>query len=162
MTRLVERADRLEPARLTVLTADAGPWTRHLGTAGAEISHVAPADMPGQMRTHHVGLCVLRLDAGPSSRGAMPTKLGEFLASGRPVVVSAGLGDMEELVAEHRCGVVLADTTDEALDGVVDELGALLADPSTTERCRALAESHFNLDGAVDQLLDAYRQASAP
>jgi glycosyltransferase involved in cell wall biosynthesis len=161
MTRLVERAARRGPADLTLLTTDAGPWTNHLRTIRAEITSVAPTDMPEQMREHHIGLCVLRLDAGSSSRAAMPTKLGEFLAAGRPVVVSAGLGDMEGLIAAHNCGAVVRDTADEDLDRVVGELDGLLADPGTAERCRALAESHFSLDRAVNQLLEAYRQASA-
>ena len=41
----------------------------------------------------HVGLSVCRDDAGPSLQAAMPTKIGEFLASGRPVVVNPGPGD---------------------------------------------------------------------
>ncbi len=101
----------------------------------------------------------MRSDIGASNRAATPTKIGEFLASGRPVVVNAGLGDLDELLARYDCGVVMPDNGDIGLDAAADELGRLLSDAGTPERCRALAEEHFNLDLGVDQLLLAYQQA---
>ncbi len=38
----------------------------------------------------------------------------------------------------------------------MDRLESLLADPGTPERCRSLAEVHFNLDRGVDSLVGVY------
>jgi glycosyltransferase involved in cell wall biosynthesis len=89
----------------------------------------------------------------------MPTKIGEFLATGRPVVVSPGIGDMDSLLGRFSCGVVLDSSSVTGLDRATDELLQLLDDDGTAGRCRALAEEHFSLDRAVDILLEAYSDA---
>jgi hypothetical protein len=38
---------------------------------------------------------------------ASPVKFGEYLASGLPVVMSAGIGDYSELVRRKKVGVIL-------------------------------------------------------
>jgi len=52
-----------------------------------------------------VSIC--KLNAGPSLSAAMPTKIGEFLARGRPIVVNKGLGDMDDFIKEFDAGVIL-------------------------------------------------------
>ena len=83
-----------------------------------------------------------------------PIKVAEFLACGRPVVVSAGLGDMPALVRENRCGVVVGEGED--VDRAAEELCALLDDPELAARCRSVAEQHFDVDRAVDRLVSIY------
>ena len=157
--RLLRRIQARRPAELTVLTLPGGPWERELRDAGATIAHVPPSEMPAQVRAHHVGLSLRALDLPVSSCAATPTKLGEYLACGRPVVVSKGLGDMDAFVAGHRCGVVVGDPSDEGLDRAAAELEMLLDDPGVSARCRALAEEQFNLDRGVEQLIAAYHAA---
>jgi hypothetical protein len=117
--------------------------------------------MPDRVREHHVGLSIRRFDVGVTSYSATPTKLGEFLATGRPVVVNAGLGDLDDLLGRHDCGVVLQSASEAELDRAASELDRLLDDPGMPARCRALAEEHFNVDRGVDQLVGAYQQALA-
>ena len=92
-------------------------------------------------------------------RASMPTKVGEFLASGRPVVVNAGLGDLEGLLATHDCGVVIDGDSDDALERAADDVERLCADVDTPTRCRALAEAHFDLGTAVTTLIEVYQHA---
>jgi hypothetical protein len=101
-------------------------------------------------------LSVCRDDAGASLLAAMPTKIGEFLASGRPVIVNPGLVDAAGLLERHECGVVFGSAGHLRVGEVVDQLERLLADPATPERCRSLAEVHFNLDRGVDSLVGVY------
>lgn len=155
MLRLFECIRSRRPADLTVLTPDAAHWQAKFDAAGAVVRQAAASAMPDEVRQHHIGLSMRTLDI--SNCAATPTKLGEFLACGRPVVVSPGLGDMDSLLARHDCGVVVGDLSDEGLARAAAELDRLLADPSTPDRCRALAEEYFDLDRGVDQLLDAYR-----
>jgi glycosyltransferase involved in cell wall biosynthesis len=104
----------------------------------------------------HVGLSVCRDDAGVSLRAAMPTKIGELLASGRPVVVNPGLVDAAELLERYECGVVFGSSISLGVEKAADQLELLLNDPSTPDRCRSLAESHFDLRSGIDQLIAVY------
>jgi glycosyltransferase involved in cell wall biosynthesis len=113
--------------------------------------------MAQHVGAHHAGIAVCRLDAGVSLKAAMPTKLAEFLAVGRPIVVNAGLGDMAGLLAGRGCGVALAATDRASVAHAADELLLLVDDPATPSRCRALAEDHFDLDRAVRALAALYR-----
>jgi glycosyltransferase involved in cell wall biosynthesis len=116
--------------------------------------------MPDIVAAAHVGLSVCRDDAGISLLGSMPTKIAEFLATGRPVVVNSGLGDAARLVREASCGVVTTGDAPDAVRRAVDDVEQLLADPGTPERCRALALDHFDLDRAAARLAELYGRLS--
>jgi glycosyltransferase involved in cell wall biosynthesis len=88
-------------------------------------------EVPDALAACHVGLSPWRTDMGVGLLGAMPTKIGEFLAAGRPVVVNPGLGDMDRIIEVFDCGVVVGGSDDDALDAAGRELDRLLADPTT-------------------------------
>jgi hypothetical protein len=87
----------------------------------------------------------------------MPTKIGEFLATGRPVVVNTGLSDVASLVGRHDAGVVVGSSTDR-LGAAATELLRLLDDVGTSDRTAALAAEFFDLDAGVDRLVAAYHR----
>lgn len=101
------------------------------------------------------GVSVCKLDAGPSLTAAMPTKIGEFLACGRPMVVNKGLGDMDQFIKEFDAGVVL-DGSPENLEESATKLVDLVLDPETPLRCRALAEKYFSMEKGANKYLDLY------
>jgi glycosyltransferase involved in cell wall biosynthesis len=101
------------------------------------------------------GVSICKLDSGPSLLAAMPTKIAEFLACGRPVVVNKGLGDMDEFLAEFNAGVILDGTNLNLKESAVKLLD-LVADVNTPERCRKLAEKYFNIEVGVSSYLDMY------
>jgi len=158
MLRLVAAIRRRQLAELTFLRPEATPWDEAVLAAGARIASSPFTDMPRHVRAHHAGLSVCVTSDRPALVGAMPTKIGELLASGRPVVVNAGLGDCDALLPRAGAGVVLQGIDDVALERAVMELIDLLADPETPLRCRRLAEQHFNLDRAVSSLWEVYGQ----
>lgn len=100
------------------------------------------------------------MDVGHVGYSATPTKIGEFLACGRPVVVNDRLGDLDVLLPKYDAGVIVSNSSDLELDRVADEIERLVTDPGTPTRCRALAEDHFDLDAGVQKLLEAYRHAT--
>jgi hypothetical protein len=162
MVRLAEVLGRRRPVELEVLCPDPGRWEGVLRSAGATIGQAAPAEMPQRVGAVHAGLSVLRSSPGVASRASMPTKIGELLACGRPVVVSGGLGDMDALVRGFDCGVVLPGDSEEALDRAAGELERLVEDPGAPGRCRAAAEASFDLERGVEALLEAYDEISSP
>jgi hypothetical protein len=160
MIAFTARLSALTPAALEWAGGPESPWSRDLATAGVVPAPCPFGDMPARIAESHAGMCLLRLDL-TSSAAATPTKVAEFLACGRPVVVSAGLGDLPAILADAKCGVVVDDTSSDGLDRAAAELAALLDDPGLGARCRAAAEEHFDVERGVDTLLETYRSIAA-
>lgn len=112
-------------------------------------------EMANFIGDYNFGISICKIDAGPSLKAAMPTKVAEFLACGRPVVVNKGLGDFDEYLSEFNAGVILDGTsrdTREKAQALMD----LLSDPETPYRCRALAEKYFDIKEGAQKYLDLY------
>jgi hypothetical protein len=73
-----------------------------------------------------------------------PTKLGEYLGAGLPVVFSAGVGDLDELISPD-LGVRVADHSPDVHRRVIAAIQALVDDPSCPGRCRQAAERSLSL-----------------
>jgi glycosyltransferase involved in cell wall biosynthesis len=159
--RLVARLRRLVAADVRLVRVEPSVHDEAVRDAGGAVVCATFDEMPGEVRAAHVGMSILRGDLDAASIGAAPTKIAEFLACGRPVVVNAGLGDYDRLLPEYHAGVILRGTDDDAFDAGAAEIVDLVSDPATPGRCRALANRHFDLESAVDRLLGVYRAAVA-
>ncbi len=144
------------PVEFIVASPGDTDWEDELRGVEAVRVTATPGEMAGLVSSCHVGLSVCRDDAGASLLAAMPTKIGEFLASGRPVIVNPGLVDAAGLLERYECGVVFGSAGNLKVGEAVDRLVSLLADPGMPERCWSLAEAHFNLDRGVDSLVGVY------
>mgnify|MGYP000031668335 CR=1 FL=1 len=156
MLDLISELRRKNSVELIVASPEDTAWETELERAEAVRISATPEEMVDLVSSCHVGLSMCRDDAGPSLLAAMPTKVGEFLASGRPVVVNPGLIDAAGFVERYKCGLVFGRTTSVSTEAAVDQLELLLADPMTPERCRSLAEAQFDLEWGVDQLVETY------
>ena len=156
MLDLVAELRRRRAVEFIVASPDSTAWEDELAAVDVVRLSATPAQMADLISSCHVGLSVCRDDAGVSLRAAMPTKIGELLASGRPVVVNPGLVDAAELLERYECGVVFGSSTSLGVERAADQLELLLNDPSTPDRCRSLAESHFDLRSGIDQLIAVY------
>ena len=139
-------------------------WARPLESEKKQIDvgedRVFPAsqnEMAELIPTYSFGMSICKLDAGPSLSAAMPTKIGEFLACGRPIVVNKGLGDMDKFLKEFNAGVSL-DGDKINLKKSAADLMTLVLDPETPDRCRALAEKYFSMEVSAKRYLDLYGQ----
>jgi glycosyltransferase involved in cell wall biosynthesis len=112
--------------------------------------------MANVMADYSFGISICKENAGPSLKAAMPTKIAEFLAIGRPVVVNEGLGDCDELFSDGKAGIILklSDNLKEKARDLVN----LCMDPNTPINCRSLAENNFSLDNGVENYLDIYKR----
>jgi glycosyltransferase involved in cell wall biosynthesis len=123
-----------------------------------ENSHfsVSQPEMANVMADYSFGISICKENAGPSLKAAMPTKIAEFLAIGRPVVVNEGLGDCDELFSDGKAGIILklSDNLKEKARDLVN----LCMDPNTPINCRSLAENNFSLDNGVENYLDIYKR----
>ncbi|MCQ9207533.1 MAG: glycosyltransferase [Omnitrophica bacterium] len=104
--------------------------------------------MPGHISDSDVGLCFIKPVS--SKRASSPTKVGEYLACGLPVVINSGIGDTEDLIRNNGVGVVVDDFSGSRYDKAIFELENLLKDKDVFKRCRLTAEKHFSLNDAVN------------
>jgi len=128
--------------------------TEKLGVGEDLIVSVTHSEMPKLVKESHFGIAICKQDNLDSLAAAAPTKIGEFLASGRPVIVSEGIGDLDQILPSTQTGVVL-DFSD-SLQTVAQQISQLIQDPETPERCRELAMQHFDMDNSVDRYIEIY------
>ncbi len=83
--------------------------------------------------------------AFPSKIASSPTKLGEYLAAGLPVVCNPGVGDVDLIIEEHHAGVIVPSFSDEAYAGAARELQELIGSEPVRERCRRAAYASASL-----------------
>jgi glycosyltransferase involved in cell wall biosynthesis len=150
------RLDLLTPAEPAVVRSA-------LSTSGladeAWSSSFVPYDrLPYRLASHDAGFCFH--SHGLSAAGGSSTKVGEYWATGLPVIATSGLGDVDQIVRDERVGVVVEDHSDEAYRASLEDLRALLDDPELPGRCRAAAERHYGLDEACRRQLAVYERVA--
>ena len=142
----------------------ARPAESYKSQIGVGESKVFPSSQTGMSKLiphYSFGVSICKIDAGPSLTAAMPTKIGEFLACGRPIVVNKGLGDMDRFLEEFNAGVILDGTISNLVESA-SRLASLLSDSETPHRCRALAEKYFSMDIGASKYLNLYSQILSP
>ena len=72
-----------------------------------------------------------------SKKASSPTKMGEMLAVGLPLVTNAGVGDVAEIVRDTGCGVAIERFDEAAYRDALDAVAAMVPDPAA-QRERAL------------------------
>jgi len=119
--------------------------TRGVGRDRYSLRTVDPASMAMHLAAADVGLSFIR--AGYSKWSSSPTKIGEYLASGLPVVTSAGIGDVDEMVQSDGVGITIDAFTSSAYLAAAERLADLLGEgPSLRERCRRTADRRLSLE----------------
>jgi glycosyltransferase involved in cell wall biosynthesis len=148
--RVVTPEDRARTAAL--LSAGGAPSAR------LDILGVARHEVPGQIAA--LDAVAMFFTPGVAKLGSCPTRMGEVLACGVPVVVNSGVGDVEAIVRHYGVGVVVDDDDTATLRAAAAELAELLRDPGVADRCRRAAEDYFSLDKGVAQYDELYRASA--
>jgi glycosyltransferase involved in cell wall biosynthesis len=123
------------------------------------VTRAAFSEMPDHLRLMNVAMFFIK--PAFSKKGSAATKLGEFLATGVPVIINDGVGDSGPIVRDGRVGVVLPDTTGESFAASLPAVGALFDDPDLRHRCRATAERWFDLEAGVERYARLYARLGA-
>ncbi len=94
--------------------------------------------------------------------GSSPTKFGESLAAGVPVVINNGIGDTEEFIKDYRTGVIVNSFNDEEYDTSVAALTGLLEDKAgLAQRCVQVADTYFSMTDGIKRYRQVYRSLSS-
>jgi glycosyltransferase involved in cell wall biosynthesis len=132
---VVTQADR-EPA-LQALTR------RGVETADFRIASAAPGEIGRYLAAADAGIAFIRPCLSKIS--SSPTKIGEYLGAGLPVVSGRGIGDVDELLATDGVGVLVDEFEPDAYRNAATRLARLVEDQGTAARCRAIAERELSL-----------------
>lgn len=94
-----------------------------------------------------------------SKKSSCPTKFGESLACGLPMVINSGIGDCDEIVINERVGVVINEFSQKEYGRAIKELKVLLSEgDELRQRCRRVAEKYFSLEIGVDRYWNIYNR----
>lgn len=91
-----------------------------------------------------------------SKLSSSPTKLGELMAMGIPVIVNDGVGDVGEVVKAVDGGVVIHDFNESEYRRAVDEMPRLLALDAGNIRMRA--EKFYSLETGITRYAAVYKK----
>lgn len=116
-------------------------------------------EVPEQIRRMDIGLCFVL--PTPSMAAAAPTKIGEYLACGVPVVANTQPGDLEELFRDPRIGAGIRDFTPAEFVRAANHALSLTRIETTAIACRATAERLFSLSRGVACYAAVYRAMEA-
>jgi glycosyltransferase involved in cell wall biosynthesis len=107
------------------------------------ITHCQPALIGQYLAAADAGIAFIRPSFSKIS--SSPTKVGEYLAAGLPLICISGVGDVDELLRSHRVGVLLNRWEPSSLARGAEALERLIGDPDAGERARFAAREKLSL-----------------
>ncbi|MDB3878301.1 glycosyltransferase [Amylibacter sp.] len=162
LAALFNTAAQKDPeARFEVVTRDDTETVRAAldieGKLGDRLSIFPSASESVHKALQKQATSVMFFTAGTSKLGSAPTRLGEALGCGVPVVANEGVGDVADIIRCYNVGVIVKDGSEAAITTALDELETLRSDPELPSRCRQAAEEVFSLEAGTE----AYRKIYA-
>lgn len=155
--RLRERVPR---SRLVLITPDDpsiahGAATRHgVALNNLVVRYAWREQVPALLAAADLGLFFIR--PTPSKVASSPTKLGEYLAMGIPVITNEGIGDVDAILARTGGGVLVKEFSPGAYDAAVAGVDRLRA--ADRQSIRSKAREIYDLDRAVREYAGLYRR----
>lgn len=118
--------------------------SRQVETKNFSVLSVASAEVPSYLAAADAGLAFIKRCI--SKLASSPTKNGEYLACGLPLVINAGVGDSDALINDWKAGVLIEEFTDAEFAAAGHAIEAMAAQPEVREKARSVAEQLFDLD----------------
>jgi len=104
---------------------------------------VAPKDVPAYLAAGDVGISFIKRCF--SKLASSPTKNGEYLACGLPIVINAGIGDSDRLAKISSAAILVSDVNEESFERAWLAIQNVIANPQMKTKARELAEKEFDL-----------------
>lgn len=143
-------------------TIEAAAQARRIPAGNILVRAATRDQVPQLMAAADIGLFFIK--PAYSKLASSPTKLGEMLAMGLPVVTNGGVGDVEAVLSAMECGVVVETFSADSYVAAAKKLQVLTLDP---EEVRRRALPWFDVRSGVDRYNSIYgrltrRQAIRP
>ena len=92
-----------------------------------------------------------------SKLSSSPTKHGEIMAMGIPVITNSGVGDVKEIVQKYDAGYVLDGFSESEMNSVIKKIISN-EKKFDTNKIREGAAEFYNLDKTVDTYQQVYKK----
>lgn len=107
-------------------------------------------EVPSYLNASDAGILIR--EENPVNRVASPTKFGEYLCCGLPVIITKGIGDTENIVSELKSGVVIEDVNS------IPEVNSVRSVIKTDRSSLSVAASHiFSVKDNVNKIILVYK-----
>lgn len=124
------------------------------------ITHVAPERVGAHLAAADAAIAFI--EPCYSKISSSPTKIGEYLAAGLPIVTGRGVGDVEALLEDHDCGVILDSFGPADLDRGAEALKVRIRDAGHAQRSRHAAHALSLVDIGVPRYAALYDRITSP
>lgn len=129
-------------------------------TRNFTIMKVPYQDMPSYISIADAGIFFIKQTF--SKRFSCPTKYAEYLASGLPMIINAGIGDTDKFVKTYNIGVVVERFEKEEYVKAINKLFEIVKSrDSLANRCRKVAEDFFSLEKGVEKYSQIYMRITS-
>ncbi|MGB1318323.1 MAG: glycosyltransferase, partial [Flavobacteriales bacterium] len=94
-----------------------------------------------------------------SKSGSSPTKHGEMLGMGLPVIANSGVGDVDSIIKDTKSGVLVEEFSNSAYENAVNQIDDLLNIPVST--LQDAAQKYYSLEEGVKKYQEVYEQITS-
>ena len=117
---------------------------RGIGEDQYSIRAVSPKEMPSYLAAGDIGMSFIKRCF--SKLASSPTKNGEYLACGLPIIVNSGIGDSDRLIEETPAAILIEDFKDPDFDSAWAAIQKVVDEPGIKAKARAAAEKLFDVN----------------
>lgn len=160
----VELRKKIPDALFLFITPDAPEMILHeaskrqLPEAAFRIRSARRDEVPGLAALSTVSMFFIRPSF--SKKASSPTKMGELMAAGIPLIVNGGVGDVERISADAANAIVVHSLDTPSYQKALEQLEPLLA--ADRSRNVACAQRWYALEEGVRRYLEIYRNLAKP
>lgn len=91
-----------------------------------------------------------------SKKASSPTKTGEIMAMGIPIITNSGIGDSDRILSDSGAGILIKEFTNAEYDRIIDQIDVLLMSDKT--KIKEAASRYFSLKKGVELYDNVYRR----
>jgi glycosyltransferase involved in cell wall biosynthesis len=117
--------------------------SRNVEAGNFSVLSIPSSSVPSYLAAADAGMAFIKRCV--SKIASSPTKNGEYLACGLPLIINAGVGDSDALINDWKAGVLIENFTEEEYAGAGRSIEAMVAQPEVRQKARAVAERLFDL-----------------
>ena len=117
---------------------------RGVGQSNFSLHSVSSSEVPSYLSAADAGISFIKPCF--SKLASSPTKNGEYLACGLPLILNAGIGDSDVLATEWNIGALVTEFTEENYSQAIDKIEQLVNDADIRTRTRSIAKQQFDLE----------------
>jgi glycosyltransferase involved in cell wall biosynthesis len=141
---------------------------RAVGNSNFSIRSVTSSDVPSYLSAADAGISFIKPCF--SKLASSPTKNGEYLACGLPLILNAGIGDSDTLATDWNVGALVTEFTEVSYSQAIDKIEQLTREPDIRTKTRSVAKELFDLEAVgaeryallYEKVLEETAQSSTP